>query len=190
MTSFGEWLQIQSGVPPWRDYSWDPTPRYIRNGRELAEWIHYDYLFQPFLNASLILLNYRPESVLNENRWVLSPLNPYKTSKVQDGFATFGFAQALDWLGRVTDRSPKSSMGSEMVSPPSPAPETVGGRIHQTRTGTVAYPLHSSLLGSSAVEETYKRWGSYLLPQAYRRDLRSIPLTLADTRRLLVLVQL
>src|SRR5262249_11097621 len=38
MTTFGEWLQIQSGVPPWRDYIWDPTPRYIRNGRDLSEW--------------------------------------------------------------------------------------------------------------------------------------------------------
>jgi hypothetical protein len=43
MTSVSEWSQIQAGMAPWREVSYDPTPRYIRNGRDLAECVHYDF---------------------------------------------------------------------------------------------------------------------------------------------------
>jgi hypothetical protein len=167
MTAFGEWVQIQSGVPPWREYVWDSIPRYIRNGRDLAEWVHYDFLFQAFLNAALILLNYRPEAMLNENRTVLSDMNPYKHSKVQDGFATFGLAQVVDWLGRVTTAALKAAWAQKWLVHRRLRPEAFAGRIHQTKTQTVSYPIHTDILNSAAVQQTYQRWGSYLLPQAY-----------------------
>ena len=166
-TSFGEWLQLQNGVPPWREYVWDPTPRYLRNGRDLAEYIHYDFLFQAFLNAALILLNYRPEAILNENRPVLNELNPYKRSKVEDGFATFGLGQVLNWLGRVTTASLKATWAQKWLVHRLLRPEALGGWVHQTRTGAGAYPIHRDVLDSVAVEQTYQRTGSYLLPQAY-----------------------
>ncbi|MBL8234074.1 MAG: vanadium-dependent haloperoxidase [Bryobacterales bacterium] len=167
MTTYGEWLQIQSGVPPWREYTWDPTPRYIRNGRDLAEWFHYDYLYQVFLNAALILMNYRPESVLFETRSVLSEMNPYKHSKVQDGFVTFGLAQAVDWLGRVTTAALKAAWVQKWLVHRRLRPEAFAGRVHQARSGGITYPVHADLLNSAAVEETFRRHGSYLLPQAY-----------------------
>ena len=167
ITTIGEWLQIQSGVPPWREYVWDDTPRYIRNGRDLAEWVHYDFLYQAFLNASLILMNYRPEAVLNENRSVLSELNPYKYSKVQDGFVTFGLGQAVDWLGRVTTAALKAAWAQKWLVHRRLRPEAFAGRLHQTKTRMVEYPVHDDILSSHAVRETFQRWGSYLLPQAY-----------------------
>lgn len=167
MTAFGEWLQIQSGVPPWREYTWDSTPRYIRNGRDLAEWVHYDFLYQAFLNAALILTNYRPEAVLSENRSVLSEMNPYKHSKVQDGFVTFGMAQVVDWLGRVTTAALKAAWAQKWLVHRRLRPEAFAGRIHQTKTKAVEYPIHADMLNALAVEETYRRWGTYLLPQAY-----------------------
>jgi hypothetical protein len=54
-------------VPPYRLWMADPQPRYIYNGRALAEWVHYDFLYQAFHNAALILLNESPETVLNVN---------------------------------------------------------------------------------------------------------------------------
>ena len=167
MTTYGEWLQIQSGVPPWREYAWDPAPRYIRNGRDLAEWVHYDFMFQAFQNAALILMNYRPEAVLNDNRTVLSELNPYKYSKVQDGFVTFGLAQVVDWLGRVSTSALKAAWAQKWLVHRRLRPEAFAGRIHQTKTKAVSYPIHADILNSAALEETYRRWGSYLLPQAY-----------------------
>lgn len=167
LTTFGEWLQSQSGVPPWREYIWDSTPRYIRDGRDLAEWVHYDFLYQAFLNAALILMNYRPEAVLNENRSVLNEMNPYKHSKVQDGFVTFGLAQVVDWLGRVTTAALKAAWVQKWLVHRRLRPEAFGGRIHRTKTKTAEYPLHADILNSGAVEGTFRRWGSYLLSQAY-----------------------
>src|SRR5258707_11982108 len=133
----------------------------MRNGRDLSEWVHYDFLFQAFLNAALILLNYRPEAVLNENRTVLSEFNPYKYSKVQDGFATFGLAQVVDWMGRVTTAALKAAWAQKWLVHRRLRPEAFGGRIHQTRTGAASYAVHSDILNSPAMEETYRRWGSY-----------------------------
>jgi hypothetical protein len=167
MAGFGEWLQIQTGVPPWREYVWDERPRYIRDGRDLAEWVHYDFLYQAFLNAALILMNYRPEAVLNDYRSVLSDSNPYKRSKVQDGFVTFGFAQVVDWLGRVTTAALKAAWAEKWLVHRRLRPEAFGGRIHQTKTNTVSYPIAAEILDSAALAESHRRWGSYLLTQAY-----------------------
>jgi len=46
-------------------------------------------------------------------------------------------------------------------------PEALGGLVHYTRIGTRSYPVASALLDSPAVEATFARTGTYLLPQAY-----------------------
>ncbi len=117
--------------------------------------------------AVLILMNYRPEALLSDNRTVLSAMNPYKHSKVQDGFATFGLAQAVDWLGRVTTAALKAAWAQKWLVHRRLRPEAFGGRVHQTKTETVTYPIHANILNSAAVQQTYQTWGSYLLPQAY-----------------------
>ena len=66
MTTYDEWLIIQTGVPPYRLWTADPQVRYIHNGRGLAEWVHYDFLYQAYHNAAHLsrsryfwLLHYR-----------------------------------------------------------------------------------------------------------------------------------
>jgi len=49
MTTVSEWSQIQAGMMPWREVSYDPTPRYIRNGRDLAECVHYRFSLSDLL---------------------------------------------------------------------------------------------------------------------------------------------
>ena len=167
VTIYGEWLQIQTGVPPWREYIFDSSPRYIRSGRDLAEWVHYDFFYQAFLNAALILLNAAPETVLYDNRVVLAKTNPYRESKVQDGFVTFGFAEVIDWLGRVTTAAMKAAWAQKWLVHRRLRPEEFGGRVHQTRVKAIEYPIHTYLLNSPAVETVYQQTGSYLLPQAF-----------------------
>src|SRR5262249_41333952 len=89
LTQRSEWLQLQGGLPPYREVVFDPMPRYISTGRHLAEWVHYDFLYQAFHSAALILLNLGPESILNTNQYY-TPMSPYKKSRVQTSFATFG----------------------------------------------------------------------------------------------------
>lgn len=166
MTTLAEWSQIQSGFPPWRQVSYDPTPRYIRTGRDLAEYAHYDFAYQAYLSAALILINSGPASVLNCNQFK-SAGNPYRYSTVEEGFTTFGPAEVVDWLGRVTTAALKAAYYQKWVVHRRLRPEALGGLIHKTRAGVQPYPIHSSFLESEGVTAVFSRTGSYLLPQAY-----------------------
>jgi len=78
---------------------YDRTPRYVRNGRDLAKCVHYDFPYQAFLSVALILLDTGPGTILNANPFK-SLNNPYWHSNVQEGFVTFGQAEVTDWLAR------------------------------------------------------------------------------------------
>jgi hypothetical protein len=166
MTTMSEWSQIQSGMPPWREASYDPKTRYIRNGRDLAEYVHYDFPYQACLGAALVLINSGPRSVLNCNQF-RSGSNPYRYSTVEEGFVTFGQAEVTDWLGRVSTVALKAAYCQKWMVHRRLRPEALGGLIHQTRAGIRKYPVHSSILESEAVEAVSQRYNSSLLPQAY-----------------------
>ncbi len=55
--------------------------RYIRNGRDLGQWVHIDVLFQAYFNACLLLLGWKAP---------FDDGNPYQASATQMGFGTFG----------------------------------------------------------------------------------------------------
>jgi hypothetical protein len=129
MTTWSEFFQIHSGIPPWREASYDPTPRYIRNGRDLAEYVHYDFAYQAFLTAALILINSGPKTVLNCNQFK-SANNPYRYSTIEDGFVTFGPAEVTDWLGRVTTAALKSAYFQKWMVHRRVRPESLGNLIH------------------------------------------------------------
>jgi hypothetical protein len=166
MTAVTEWSQIQSGLPSWREATYEKTPRYIRNGRDLAEYVHYDHPYQAYLNAALILINSGPKSILNCNQFK-SDSNPYRYSTIQDGFVTFGQAEVMDWLGRVTTAALKASWFQKWVVHRRIRPEELGGLVHRTRAENRQYQIHELLIKSPAVDAVLARTASYLLPQAY-----------------------
>ena len=55
MTDFDSWLAVQNGISPSGGDIYDPTPRYIRNGRDIGQWVHVDVLFQAYFQAFLII---------------------------------------------------------------------------------------------------------------------------------------
>ncbi len=55
MTDFEGWLAIQNGALSGVNH-FDESPRYIRNGRDLGEYVHRDFTYQSFLSACLIAL--------------------------------------------------------------------------------------------------------------------------------------
>ena len=94
MQSYPEWLNIQRGLLPARVNVLDSTPRYLRNGRDVAGYVYRDYTYQATLNACLILLAIRAP---------LKVENPYRRSLTQSGFITFGPPHVLDCLARVAN---------------------------------------------------------------------------------------
>ena len=46
-------------------------------------------------------------------------------------------------------------------------PEEFGGRVHARKVGLLESPIHPDILNSAAVAETFAKYGTYLLPQAF-----------------------
>lgn len=158
MRTYPEWLSIQRGLAPARINVRDTTPRYLRNGRDLAEYVHRDYPYQAFLNACLILLA------------MGAPLkgdHPYKRSLTQGGFITFGPPDALDCVARVANPALKASWYHKWLIHRRLRPEAFGGRVHNHLTHVAEYTLHRDLLNAQALEAVFRASGSYLLPMAY-----------------------
>jgi len=166
LNNFSEWLALQTGVPPFLAWTPDPQPRYIFNGRGLGEWVHYDFLYQAYHNAALILLNQSPDTVLDTNPY-LSPTNPYKTTKVETGFGSFGAPHICSILGTVTIAALYAAWFQKWMVHRRLRPEEFGGRVQQTKTGAAQYPIHSDLMNSAALPMVYAANSSYLLPQAF-----------------------
>jgi membrane-associated phospholipid phosphatase len=158
MTVYPEWLNIQRGLPPTRVNRLDPTPRYLRNGRDLGEYVHRDFTYQAFLNACLILLAMHAP---------LKATNPYATSATQGGFVTFGAPHVLDVVPRVANSSLKAAWCHKWLIHRRLRPEAFAGRVHTHLTGAAQYPLHAETLNSAAVGAVFRAYGSYLLPMAY-----------------------
>lgn len=158
MAAYPEWLNIQRGFPPARVNRLDPTPRYLRNGRDLGEYVHRDFTYQAFLNACLILLAMRAP---------LKATNPYGRSATQGGFVTFGAPHVLDVVARAAHAALKASWCHKWLVHRRLRPEAFAGRVHNYLTGAARYPLHAELLNSTAPSAVFRAYGSYLLPVAY-----------------------
>jgi membrane-associated phospholipid phosphatase len=172
MTEYGEWLNLVSGLPPYRTEVFNPTFLYIRSGRDLAQVVHYDYTYQLWLQAALIILNQYPETILDYNFNQLSSTNPYSfalppAARIQTGFTTFGSAHIVDWVARVANLALKSSWFVKWAVHRRIRPEEFGGRVYNTRAGLANYPIHPDLMNSQALKAQFQASGNVLLPQAY-----------------------
>jgi len=140
-------------------YTLDATPRYLRNGRDLGEWVHKDFPDQGFSVAVLILLGYGAAA--------LADSNPYKTSNNQAGFVTFGSVFARSMMGRACESVMKATWFHKWLVHRFLRPEAFGLRVQHKMLNTANYPIHASLLNSEALQTTYNTYGSYVLPQGF-----------------------
>jgi hypothetical protein len=93
MTQYADWLEVQKGYQPLVTDQFDPERRYLRNGRDLAQWVHIDVLFQAYFYAALILLTPPDpgDPVTGGGIGARSnPGNPYNNLRNTTGFGTFG----------------------------------------------------------------------------------------------------
>lgn len=159
MTDYATWLAVQRGKAQGPD-QFDATPRYIRNGRDLSQWVHVDALYQAYFNACLILLG--AQAPVDKN-------NPYtpSNSKNQDGFATFGGPHILSLVTEVATRALKAVWFQKWLVHRRFRPEAFAGRIDNHLRGVASYPIHKDALGSGAVAAVHAKYGSYLLPMAF-----------------------
>jgi hypothetical protein len=153
LTRYEDWLASQNGF---EDYSYpiDSTPRYIRNLRDLGQWVHVDTLYQAYHQACLILLD------------IGAPFSmgmPYRESSTQIGFGTFGGPHILSLVTEVATRALKAAWYQKWFVHRRLRPEAFAGLVHHTRNGR-SYPVNGDVLSSPALDALHSRNGTYLLP--------------------------
>ncbi len=158
MTKYQDWLDVQNGADPSSTIIYDPTARYIRNLRDISQWVHVDALYQAYLHACLIMLQQgtRLDSGL-----------PIYNSKVQAGFAQCGGPHVLSLVTEVATRALKAVWYQKWFVQNRLRPEEYGGRVHNHMTAAAQYPIHSDVLNSRAVAEISRKNGNFLLPMVF-----------------------
>ncbi|MFY9822367.1 MAG: vanadium-dependent haloperoxidase [Thermoanaerobaculia bacterium] len=166
LTKFDDWLFAQNGGTPATGDAFDPTPRYIRNMRDIGQWVHVDALYQAYLDACLILLDSgAPFDAGNPY------LPPHPDAKTQIGFGTFGGPHILSLVTEVATRALKAVWYQKWFVHRRLRPEAYGGLIQVKLEGVGGtkknYPIDSQILNSEALKRTHTKFGSYLLPMAF-----------------------
>src|SRR5262245_57601607 len=157
LTAYSDWLIVQNGgSSPSNEF--DPVRRYIRNGRDLGQWVHIDVLFQAYFNALLIMGSLGAP---------LDQGNPYVQSRTEIGFGTLGDPYNAAVLAAVAKPALKAVWYQKWYVHRRLRPEEFAGRVHNHLTHAATYPIHSDILNSGAVAQVLTKFGTYLLPMAF-----------------------
>jgi PAP2 superfamily len=73
----------------------------------------------------------------------------------------------LDLVGRVANAALKATWCQKWLMHRRLRPEEFAGRVHQTLSGAVRYPIHTDVLNAVAPSTLFHTTGTYLLPMAY-----------------------
>ena len=159
MTEYDAWLAIQRGAAPLSSIEFDPTNRYLYNGRCLSEYVHKDVLFQAFFNAAMIMAGFGSDA-LDSN-------NPYLGSSNQGGFVTFGGVHLFDMVAKAARVGLEGAWYHKWLVHRRLRPEMFSGRVENQLNGRKDYDIHSDILQSDGVARVHALNGSRLLPQAF-----------------------
>ncbi len=138
MTDFATWLAVQRGAAQPAN-TFDPVPRYIRNGRDIGQWVHVDVLFQGYFQAFLVLAG--AGAPFDDG-------NPYNNNPSQVGFGTFGGPHIATVLCEVSTRALKAVWYQKWFVHRRLRPEVMAARIHRTLYAGAGYPVHPEILDS------------------------------------------
>jgi len=166
MTTFKSWLDVQNGadlrdldgIDGYEDNEYFKNSgtnrrigrghRFITTPRDLATYVHYDQLYQAYLNACLILLGLGAP---------LDPGLPFEASDIYDrqqGFASFGGPHLLALLTEVSSRALKAVRYQKFNVHRRARPEVIAGRID--RFANLPSQDNRALLPAQNIHDTLK----------------------------------
>jgi hypothetical protein len=160
MTDFATWLAVQRGAAQPAN-TFDPVPRYIRNGRDIGQWVHVDVLFQGYFQAFLVLAG--AGAPFDDG-------NPYNDNPSQMGFGTFGGPHIATLLCEVSTRALKAVWYQKWFVHRRLRPEVMAARIHRTLYAGADYPVNPEILNSFGDSNRlggFMPSGNALLPMAF-----------------------
>ncbi len=127
MTEWNEWFDVQNGANLGAQENYDDNlkRRFITTPRDLATYVHYDALYEAYLNACLILL---------ANGVPFDPGIPFQlpdNDDHQQGFAQFGGPHILSLLTEVATRALKAVRFQKFNIHRRLRPEALAARLHK-----------------------------------------------------------
>jgi len=163
MTSVSDYQQIQNGGASVGQLAFDPTFRYIRNGRDLAAYTHVDVLYQAYFTAFLVLAGIGAPP---------NPGNPYIGSRTEKAFGTLGGPDGAGTLAEMATRALKGAWFHKWIKDLRMRPEEYGALVHANLTKSTPAPqaaraLHKDVLNSAVLPIIQQAYGGFLLPQAF-----------------------
>lgn len=159
MTTFDEWHFIQQGHNPTRSTSFTDERFFIRDGRDLAQYVHDCYPIEPYLGAALILNSYGSDA--------LDPANPYLDNATQESFVTYYLPDVVTMIANAAEYGLRAAWYQKWLVHRRLRPEFAGFLVNQQKTGTTDFGLHSDVINSAALTNVFATFGSYFLPQAF-----------------------
>ncbi|MEO0854244.1 MAG: bromoperoxidase, partial [Cyanobacteria bacterium J06648_11] len=125
MTKWDAWLDVQNGADVRGLEAYRPGYRFILTPRDLATYVHYDALYEAYLNACLILLGMGAP---------FDPGIPFQDRDFRDkqqGFAQFGGPHILSLVTEVATRALKAVRFQKFNVHRRLRPEAIGGLLEQ-----------------------------------------------------------
>jgi hypothetical protein len=173
MQDWNEWLDVQNGADLRGRETYDSGYRFIATPRDLATYVHYDALYEAYLNACLILLGLQAP---------FDPGLPFQLADFKDkqlGFAQFGGPHILTLVTEVATRALKAVRYQKFNVHRRLRPEALGGWMYQRRNGDAAIrgrlraleKMEGAFAGSSGIgnrlDTVNGAAGNWLLPMAF-----------------------
>ncbi|MFY0611002.1 MAG: vanadium-dependent haloperoxidase [Hyphomicrobiaceae bacterium] len=145
MTDWSSWLDVQLGAGfAGQDLYDDTAYRFIGTPRDLATYVHFDQLYQAYLNAALIMTGPSLPGGKNTLELELEEGFPSGASMSMRGsFATFGGPHLLGILTEVSTRALRAVRRQKFNYHRRCRPEVVGGRLTLVELG------HGAELGNA-----------------------------------------
>ena len=162
MTDTTEWERIQKGLEPTSSTVYDTTGRhFIRNGRDLAEYVHYDYPGQAGIHAALILLSFGSDA--------LDPACYYIGNESQVGFTTFGVTSIITAVQKAAELALKAAWFQKWYVHRRLRPEFFAYLVEIDSSLTTPTGFHAHLTNTTVFDEDQfdTIQNNKLLPMAY-----------------------
>lgn len=121
MTDWCSWLDVQNGANLKGADLFEENRRFITTPRDLATYVHFDALYEAYLNACLIMMGMG----VPFSKGFPEP----SPSKHRDAFATFGGPHILSLVTEVATRCLKAVRRQKFNYHRRARPEAMGGRL-------------------------------------------------------------
>lgn len=186
MTVWDEWLDVQNGFDvndavgfPGQEF--DGTRRFIYTPRDLATYVHYDALYEAYLNACLMLLGmgtpFDPSFAnLSGMRKSYPNSSPGGVAPNAGGFALYGGPHILTLVCEVATRALKAARFQKFNTHMRARPEVVAARIEKAVEIEHHFPqvccclndLASGIADTVQAVRNHNASNTALLPMAFK----------------------